>query len=101
MYIPHEEQSFRFYPDYNARYTVLAGGSFLREAEDILYHQTPGQSQSLAVSTLLETPYTRESVLTVFPGGGYSLGEPEGMLLSAEILIERGYPLVVFFDELQ
>jgi hypothetical protein len=29
-----------FAPDYNARYTVLAGGSYLREGSDILYEQS-------------------------------------------------------------
>lgn len=32
---------FDFTADYNARYTILAGGAFLREAEDILYNTTP------------------------------------------------------------
>jgi hypothetical protein len=29
-----------FAPDYNARYTVLAGGAYLREGSDILYEQS-------------------------------------------------------------
>ena len=56
-----------FAPDYNARYTVLAGDSFLREGEDILYNTTPSNSQSLAVSTILDTPYSEDVVLSVSP----------------------------------
>lgn len=62
-------QRFDFTEDYNARYTVLAGGSFLRESEDILYNTTPGSGQSLAVTTLLDTPYKRQSLFSLSPGG--------------------------------
>ena len=61
-------ERFDFTEDYNARYTVLAGGSFLRESEDILYNTTPGSGASLAVTTLLDTPYRTETIFTMLPG---------------------------------
>ncbi len=57
------QTKFDFLPDYNARYTVLAGGQFLREGEDILYDSDPDKSQSLAVTTLLDSPYTSQTIL--------------------------------------
>lgn len=57
-----------FAPDYNARYTILAGGAFLREGEDILYNTTPGQSQSLAVTTILDSPYKEDTLVSILPG---------------------------------
>lgn len=89
VYIPETERRFDFYPDYNARYTVLVGGEFLREAEDILYDQTSGASQSLAVSTLLDTPYTRESLISLFPDGSYRMGESDEMLLQETLTLEQ------------
>lgn len=68
-YVTTKRKTFDFYSDYNARYTVLAGGAFLREGEDILYHQTPGESQSLAVSTLLSSPYEEKTLFSIFPHG--------------------------------
>lgn len=31
LYVPPTQTDFSFLPDYNARYTVLAGNSFLRQ----------------------------------------------------------------------
>ena len=73
-YIKGNDEKINFAPDYNARYTVLAGGSFLREGEDILYGTAPGLSQSLAVSTILDSPYRYDTFLSIFPGGTYTLG---------------------------
>ena len=67
-HISGNAEKIDFAPDYNARYTVLAGGSYLREGEDILYNTTPGQSQSLAVSTILDNPYKEDVLMSVFPG---------------------------------
>jgi hypothetical protein len=39
-HISGSAESLHFAPDYNARYTVLAGGSYLKEASDILYEQS-------------------------------------------------------------
>lgn len=101
-YITGEERSFNFYPDYNARYTVLAGGSFLREAEDILYHQIAGQSQSLAVSTLLSSPIQEFHLFTVFPHGGYRTGVSDTTI--AEVGLSQtsdGYPVLQVSDAVQ
>lgn len=73
IFVPTPKQKFVFRPDYNARYTVFAGDSFLRESENILYDTTPGVSQSLAASTLMTSPYQTENYFSIFPGGGYSL----------------------------
>lgn len=64
---------YNFLPDYSARYTVLAGDSYLKEGSQILYDTTPGASQSLAVSTLLSTPYFQDTLFSVFPGGGWTV----------------------------
>ena len=37
LYVPDGVQKYNFLPDYNARYTVLAGDSYLREGSQILY----------------------------------------------------------------
>ena len=66
-YITNVEKKFDFYPDYNARYTILAGGNFLREGEDILFHSKPQDSQSLAVSTLLGDPYLQDTMFSLLP----------------------------------
>ncbi len=94
---PHEQ--IEFAPDYNARYTVLAGDSHLREGEDILYNTTPGLSQSLAVSTLLDTPYHRDILLSLLPGGSYHLGQSAGdTALEASISLSDGLPLLTVSD---
>lgn len=67
LYVPPTQTDFSFLPDYNARYTVLAGNSFLRQGEQILYDVNPGASSSLAVSTLLDSPYTTNTLLSVIP----------------------------------
>jgi hypothetical protein len=41
LYVPNQSNQYEFLPDYNARYTVLAGDAFLREGEDILYDVIP------------------------------------------------------------
>lgn len=86
-YINPDRGQIDFAPDYNARYTVLAGGSFLREGEDILYNTTPGQSQSLAVTTVLENPYTEDTLFTLYPGGAYILGSGGDRVVESSISI--------------
>ena len=44
----------------------------------MLYNTTPGASQSLAVSTLLDTPYRQDILLSLSPGGSYRLGQSAG-----------------------
>lgn len=75
VFIAGKQEKLDFAPDYNARYTVLAGGSFLREGEDILYNTTPGQSQSLAVTTILDSPSREDVLFSIFPGGSYEVNE--------------------------
>jgi hypothetical protein len=74
VYVPDVTTKFSFLPDYNARYTVLAGESYLKEGSQILYDVDAGQSQSLAVTTLLSSPYERENLFSLVPGGGFSVG---------------------------
>ena len=89
---------FNFTQDYNARYTVLAGGSFLREGEDILFNTTPGSGASLAVTTLLDTPYQIESLLSILPGGGLTMSSSPENIPEATLSLEDGYPLVSVRD---
>jgi len=91
-------QRFNFLEDYNARYTVLAGGTFLRESEDILYNTTPGSGQSLAVTTLMDTPYKRDMIFSIFPGGGFILGDIADAIAEPYLSIDSGYPLVTVRD---
>jgi hypothetical protein len=85
LFVPDEWRKYGFRPDYNARYTVLAGDSFLSEWSQILYETAPGQSQSLAVSTILTSPYERESLFSIYPGGGYSIGSTSDTAIETSI----------------
>lgn len=87
-----------FAPDYNARYTVLAGGEFLREGEDILYNTTPGQSQSLAVSTSLDSPQREDILFSLFPGGSYRLGQSPDTAIQTSISLQDHLPLLTVSD---
>lgn len=95
------DAKYNFADDYNARYTVLAGGSFLREGEDILYNADPKKSQSLAVTTLLASPIADETIFSVFPGGGYSLGRVDDAVFETFLNIERGFPVLHVFDSVR
>ena len=81
--------AWKFGADYNARYSVLAGDSYLREGEDILYDVTPGASQSLAVSTILQSPYARDVLFQTVPGGGFSLGKSSDVAMESKARIEK------------
>lgn len=85
LYVQDVPVRFSFLPDYNARYTVLAGESYLREGSQILYDTLPWQSQSLAVSTLLSSPYDRESLFTILPWWGYTLSDAIDTALEANL----------------
>lgn len=91
-------QRFNFLEDYNARYTVLAWGTFLRESEDILYNTTPGSGQSLAVTTLLDTPFKRDTVFSLFPGGGFLVWDVADALPEPYLSLEWWYPLLTVRD---
>ncbi len=41
LYVHDVVGKYSFLPDYNARYTVLAGDSYLKEGSQILYDTTP------------------------------------------------------------
>lgn len=69
LYVNDTVGNYKFLSDYNARYTVLAGDSFLREGSQMLYDTAPGKSQSLAASTLLSSPYLKDNLFSLFPGG--------------------------------
>ncbi len=85
-------------PDYNARYTVLAGSTFLREGEQILYDTLPGQSQSLAVTTLLDSPYEKNSLFSILPSGGYSIGQKPDTVIENTVTLDHGYPVLTVSD---
>lgn len=98
-YIEWAREQFDFLPDYNARYTILSWGDFLREGEDILYNTTPWESQSLAVSTLLDSPYEQSTLFTIFPGWGFSLNQQSvDVALDTKIHIEQGFPVLTVTD---
>ncbi len=98
-YISGKQQTIEFAPDYNARYTVLAGGSFLREAEDILYDVAADKSQSLAVSTILDDPYKQDGLMSVSPWGSYTInGTSYDSSLESSISLSSGYPLLTVTD---
>lgn len=96
-----ETVEYDFRNDFNARYTVLAGGTFLREGEDILYHTDKNNSQSLAVSTLLASPMADEKIFSIFPNGGYSLGRLDDMVLEKNIFLERNFPVMHIIDSVR
>ncbi len=85
---------FNFVEDYNARYTILAWWAFLRESEDILYNTSYGSWQSLAVTTLLDSPYKKEAIFTILPGGWFFLGKTPEVLPEVSLSLQDGYPLV-------
>ncbi len=93
-YIDGLSEGFDFPPDYNARYTVLGGGSFLREGEDILFNTHPGQWQSLAVSTLLDGIYSDSTLFSIIPWGWFSLGYGIDDIPEAQITLENGFPVL-------
>ncbi|MBC7503535.1 VCBS repeat-containing protein [Candidatus Gracilibacteria bacterium] len=97
-YIKGNDEKINFAPDYNARYTVLAGGSFLREGEDILYGTAPGLSQSLAVSTILDSPYRYDTFLSIFPGGTYTIGNTPDIAIQTSISLDNNIPLLTVSD---
>ena len=98
VYIADDRGKMEFAPDYNARYTVLAGGEFLREGEDILYNTTPGQSQSLAVSTSLDSPQREDILFSLFPGGSYRLGQSPDTAIQTSISLQDHLPLLTVSD---
>lgn len=59
----------------------------------------PGESSSLAVSTLLDSPYRRESFFSIFPGGGYALGESSDAVLTSAISLERNTLILTVRDD--
>jgi hypothetical protein len=74
LFVPDEWRKYNFLPDYNARYTILAWDSYLSEASQILYETDGGASSSLAVSTLLTSPYEKETLFSLYPSWGYAVG---------------------------
>lgn len=99
LYVPPTGSDFSFLPDYNARYTILAGESFLRQGEQILYDVTPGASSSLAVSTLLDSPYRQPSLLSVLPGGAIHLGSLSDSALTPTVTLEKNTLIVTVRDD--
>lgn len=59
----------------------------------------PGESSSLAVSTLLDSPYRRESLFSIFPGGGYTLGQSSDAAMTSEISLERNTLILTVRDD--
>lgn len=100
-YIAWQSEKFDFLPDYNARYTVLAGGAFLRESEDILYNTRPDESQSLAVTTLLDSPYSSHTDVYVWVWGAWWINESDVFLPSSSVSLENGYPTVSISNDVK
>ncbi len=99
VYLSSLPEKIDFAPDYNARYTILAGWSFLREWEDILYNTTPGQSQSLAVSTILDNPILESTLFSISPWWSYSInGSAYDATLESSISLSDSYPLLTVSD---
>lgn len=96
-----QKTNYDFRSDYNARYTVLAGGTFLREAEDIVFHADKDNSQSLAATTLLDSPLAEDVILSVFPGGGFRVGATDDAVFETSLEIERGFPVVHIRDSVR
>lgn len=100
-YIVGKKEKINFAPDYNSRYTVLAGWSYLREWEDILYNTTPWLSQSLAVSTVLDNPIKEDILLSILPGGSFHINwSSQDTVLQSDISLSEGYPLLTISDEI-
>jgi hypothetical protein len=97
-FIKSSRERFDFLSDYNARYTVLAWDSYLREAEDILYNTSPLNSQSLAVTTLLDNPYTEETLFRISPNGWYTIGLSETAQVETSISLANGIPTLNVSD---
>lgn len=68
------------------------------EAEDILFNTLPHESQSLAVTTLLDSAIADETILSVFPNGGYSLGNIDDAVFEKNLELERGFPVIKITD---
>jgi hypothetical protein len=85
LYVNDIVGKYNFLPDYNARYTVLAGDTYLKEGSQILYDTTPGASQSLAVSTLLSTPYSQDTIFSIFPGWWWTSSDPSDMAIETTL----------------
>ena len=98
IYVPPTQTDFTFLPDYNARYTVLAGGTYLRQGEQILY-ASGKTSSSLAVSTLLDSPYQRDSLLRVSPSGSIDIGQTPESSIDSHVSIEQRNLVVTVRDE--
>ncbi len=98
-YVDGPREKFDFLPDYNARYSVLYGDSYLREAEDILYDSDKTKSQSIAVTTLLDSPFLENNLVTVTPGGQITLSRTqEDSILESNVSLESSYPMVHIQD---
>ncbi len=98
MYVAEDVEKYNFLPDYNARYTVLAWDSYLREGEDILYNTLPWQSQSLAVSTILTSPYEQSPIFSIFPGGGYSVSQNTDTSIESRVTLQNGNIILSAYD---
>ena len=64
-----------------------------------MYNTTPGQSQSLAVTTLLDNPKKEDSIFSIYPGGAYSInGNIYDMSITTSISLVNNYPLLSVSD---
>jgi hypothetical protein len=98
-YIEGPQKKFDFLPDYNARYSVLYGDSYLREGEDILYNSDSTDSQSIAVTTLLDSPFNESNIATVLPGWKIVISNTQDdALAETSISLMDSYPVVHIQD---
>lgn len=56
-------------------------------------------SQSLASTTLLASPYQTENFFSLFPGGGYALGNSSDILMKTSARLEKNTLLFEATDD--
>lgn len=50
------------------------------------------------MSTLLDTPYTVNTLFSIIPGGGYTLSATTEQALDAQVTVEQGFPVLAITD---
>lgn len=110
-----DNNDFGLSNNHNALYTVLAWGSFLNVANNILYwnriddwrkslwknNEAKELWRALSASTLLASPYSDDNLFLIFPNGGYSAGFSNDSIIEAKLNIERWYPVLNILDSVR
>lgn len=50
------------------------------------------------MTTLLDSPYKKDTLMSISPGGGFSLTDTSDALPEATLTLESGYPLLTVRD---